>query len=37
MNFINTIFGFVPLWTVGPLVLVGVVMLATTPKPRRRS
>jgi hypothetical protein len=32
----NSIFSFAPLWTVGPLVLIGIVMLATTPKPDRR-
>ena len=34
MNFVDTILGFAPLWTVGPLVLIGVVMLATTPHRR---
>jgi hypothetical protein len=29
----NSIFGFGPLFTVGPLVLVGIVMWITTPKP----
>jgi hypothetical protein len=32
----NTIFNFVPLWTVGPLVLIGVVAWMTAPNPGRR-
>jgi hypothetical protein len=31
-----SIINFVPLWTIGPLVLVGLLMLITTPKPGPR-
>lgn len=32
----NAILGFGPLWIIGPLVLIGIVELAMTPKPARR-
>jgi hypothetical protein len=36
MDHFNAIFNFVPLWTIGPLFLVGVVAWLTTPTTRRR-
>jgi hypothetical protein len=32
----NAILTFGPLWIIGPLVLVGIIELARTPKPARR-
>jgi hypothetical protein len=37
MDLMTSIANFVPLWTVGPLVLVGVIAYAMAPTPRRRS
>jgi hypothetical protein len=32
----NSILTFGPLWIIGPLILVGIIELAITPKPARR-
>lgn len=32
----NLIYSLTPLWIIGPMVLIGIVMLITTPTPDRR-